>query len=227
MSKPLALIVEDNVDLAAILASALQMSGFEVETIHDGARALARLAEIVPALVILDLHLPHLSGANALRQIQTDRRLLNTRVVIATADAAMADELRDKADLVLLKPVSITQIRELAARLIPSAHAAQAQKPPMDTPQPPGDTGNVKPGTGDVKSDTGNVKPGTGDVKPGTGNVKPGMGDVKSDTGNVKPGTGDVKSDAGDVKPGTGDVTRNTGDVKPDAGDVTPDSRTQ
>jgi CheY-like chemotaxis protein len=133
MSKPLALIVEDNIDLADILASALQTSGFEVETIHDGAKALARLAEIVPALVILDLHLPHLSGANALRQIQTDRRLLNTRVVIATADAAMADELRDKADLVLLKPVSIAQIRDLASRLIPSARTAQVEKNPEDT----------------------------------------------------------------------------------------------
>lgn len=140
MSKPLALIVEDNVDLAAILALALQSSGFEVETIHDGAKALARLAEIVPALVILDLHLPHLSGANMLRQIQTDTRLLNTRVVIATADAAMADELRDKADLVLLKPVSIAQIRELASRLIPSARGEQPETKSADTSQSPGET---------------------------------------------------------------------------------------
>lgn len=139
MSKPLALIVEDNIDLAAILASALQAADFEVETIHDGGKALARLAEVVPALVILDLHLPHLSGANALRQIQSDRRLLNTRVVIATADAAMADELRDKADLVLLKPVSISQIRDLAARLVPSAQVSQAEKKPDDTSQPPVD----------------------------------------------------------------------------------------
>ena len=150
MSKPLALIVEDNIDLAAIMAVALQGAGFEVETIHDGARALARLAEIVPALVILDLHLPHLSGANTLRQIQTDTRLLNTRVVIATADAAMADELRDKADLVLLKPISIAQIRELASRLIPAAHPAppagntgEASPPPGQTAPPAGNPGEA------------------------------------------------------------------------------------
>jgi CheY-like chemotaxis protein len=137
MSRPLALIIEDNIDLATIMALALRIEGFEVETIHDGAKALARLAEVVPALVILDLHLPHLSGANTLRQIQTDRRLLNTRVVIATADSTMADELRDKADLVLLKPVSIAQIRELAAHLIPSVRTAQADNNPKDTAQPP------------------------------------------------------------------------------------------
>ncbi|MBN1310904.1 MAG: response regulator [Anaerolineae bacterium] len=125
MSKPLALIVEDNPDLASILTMALQSVGFEVEEIHDGGKALARLAEIVPALVILDLHLPHLSGTNALRQIQSDTRLLNTRVVIATADAAMADELRDQADLVLLKPLSVSQIRDLAVRLVPSVKLPQ------------------------------------------------------------------------------------------------------
>ncbi|MBN1430880.1 MAG: response regulator [Anaerolineae bacterium] len=140
MSKPLALVIEDNLDLAAILTVALQSVDFEVETIHDGGKALARLAEVVPALVILDLHLPHLSGTNALRQIQSDQRMLNTRIVIATADAAMADELRDQADLVLLKPVSVSQIRDLAIRLVPSVKPPQepggsepAESPPPST----------------------------------------------------------------------------------------------
>jgi CheY-like chemotaxis protein len=139
MSKPLALIVEDNLDLAQIMALALQSAGFEVEMIHDGGKALDRLAEIIPALVILDLHLPHLSGVNALRQIQSDRRLLNTRVVIATADAAMADELRDKADLVLLKPVSVNQIRDLAMRLVPSSQLSQKEEDEEASVEPPAD----------------------------------------------------------------------------------------
>jgi two-component system, cell cycle response regulator DivK len=139
MSKPLALIVEDNLDLASIMALALQSANFEVEMIHDGGKALDRLAEIVPALVILDLHLPHLSGVNALRQIQSDPRLLNTRVVIATADAAMADELRDKADLVLLKPVSVAQIRDLATRLVPSSQSSKVEddKEGKESAEPP------------------------------------------------------------------------------------------
>jgi hypothetical protein len=40
-------------------------------------------------------------------------------VVIATADPQMADELQDRSDLVLLKPVSFNQLRDLAARLAP------------------------------------------------------------------------------------------------------------
>lgn len=118
--KYLALVVEDDPDLSTIFASALESAGFQVEVINDGGKALARLVEDpIPHLMILDLHLPHLSGANTLRQIHSDRRLIETRVVICTADAAMANELGTQADLVLLKPVMYSQMRDLAIRLVP------------------------------------------------------------------------------------------------------------
>jgi DNA-binding response OmpR family regulator len=126
----LALVIEDDPDISVIFASALQSAGFETEIIHDGGKALARLAEVAPSLVILDLHLPHLSGANALRQIQADRRLLNTRVVVCTADRAIADELRNKADMVIVKPVTFSQLRDLAIRLVPGVQIASAGEQP-------------------------------------------------------------------------------------------------
>jgi len=133
--KYLALVVEDDPDLSTIFASALKSAGFdEIEVINDGGKALARLAEVAPHIVILDLHLPHLSGANALRQIHADRRLIDTRVVICTADAAMANELGKQADLVLLKPVMFSQMRDLAIRLVPGV--ATPRTPPAGT-QPP------------------------------------------------------------------------------------------
>jgi two-component system, cell cycle response regulator DivK len=119
LRKRLAFVVEDDPDLSYIFASAVQAAGFDVEVINSGARALARLAEITPRLVILDLHLPHFSGVNVLRQIQSDMKLLETRVIITTADSVQADELRDKADLVLIKPVTFSQIRDIVQRLFP------------------------------------------------------------------------------------------------------------
>jgi CheY-like chemotaxis protein len=130
----LAFVIEDDPDLSVIFAAALQSVGFETEIIADGGKALARLAEQAPSLVILDLHLPHLSGVNALRQIHSDRQLLNTRVVVCTADAAMADELRDQADLVLLKPVTYSQLRDLAVRLVPGVQVAARAKDGKDSP---------------------------------------------------------------------------------------------
>ncbi len=119
MTNHLALIIEDDQKLAAIFALALQMAEFETEIIHDGEMALARLAETRPAVVVLDLHLPNVSGADILRQIKADTRLAKTRVMLATADSFMAETLRSEADLVLLKPISFTQLRDLATRLRP------------------------------------------------------------------------------------------------------------
>jgi two-component system, cell cycle response regulator DivK len=119
MTNSLALIIEDDEYLAEIFSLTLQEAEFEIEIIRDGKAALARLAAITPALVVLDLHLPYISGEDILRQIRADERLAGTRVMLATADAIMAENLREEADLVLLKPISTNQLRELARRLHP------------------------------------------------------------------------------------------------------------
>ena len=119
MTNPFALVIEDDQKLATIFAKALQMAEFETEIIQDGSLALTRLADTTPAVVVLDLHLPHVSGKDILHQIRTDERLIKTQVLVATADPLMAESLRDEADLVLLKPISFSQLRDLSARLRP------------------------------------------------------------------------------------------------------------
>ena len=117
--KPLGYIVEDYEDTANVFSWALEMAGYEVEVATDGAVAQKRLTEIVPDLIILDLHMPNVSGDKLLQQIRSDKRLTNTRVFLATADANMASQLMDQAELVLLKPISLVQLRELAERFRP------------------------------------------------------------------------------------------------------------
>ena len=55
---PTALIIEDDEDMGTIFAAAMQQAGYETEVIADGRAALSRLQEIVPDMVVLDLHLP-------------------------------------------------------------------------------------------------------------------------------------------------------------------------
>ena len=117
MSSRFALIVEDEPDLATIYSEAVKAAGFETEIVYDGTIALQRLKEIVPMVVVLDLNLPHVAGTDILAQIRADARLKKTQVVIATADASMAEMLGETADLVLLKPVSFMQLRMMAERL--------------------------------------------------------------------------------------------------------------
>jgi DNA-binding response OmpR family regulator len=117
--KPLALVIEDDPRQATVFAQALRMAEFETEVIQDGQTALNRLGEVIPALVVLDLHLPKISGADIFQQIRADERLNQTRIMLATADPLLAETLRSKVDLVLLKPISFNQLRDLASRLQP------------------------------------------------------------------------------------------------------------
>ena len=118
MDKPLALIIEDDIDLAEIFSMSLRGGGFETEIIRDGKKALERLAGTPPLVVVLDLHLPFIAGSEILQNIRSDPRLAKTATIVATADAQQADDLRAQADLVLLKPVSVDQLRELAKRML-------------------------------------------------------------------------------------------------------------
>lgn len=119
MKHQLALIIEDDPDLSIIFAEALQAAEFETKIIQDGEIALACLAEDQPVVVVLDLHLPHASGDDILHHIRSEAHLANTRVIITTADPLMADSLQTEADLVLIKPISFSQLRDLAVRLRP------------------------------------------------------------------------------------------------------------
>lgn len=117
MSDLFALIVEDDQDLAIIFAMALQDAGFQTQIVRAGDTALMWLESSTPHIVVLDLHLPRVSGQDILQQIRADERLKETKVIIATADPRMAETLQDEADLVLLKPIGFGQLRDLASRL--------------------------------------------------------------------------------------------------------------
>jgi DNA-binding response OmpR family regulator len=116
-SKRNALIIEDDEKQAEIYMQALTMEGFVVEVLADGALAQASLPLQTPQLILLDLHLPRVSGEELLEQIQDAAHLQDTKIVIVTANPEKAALLNDKSDLVLIKPISFQQLRDLVRRL--------------------------------------------------------------------------------------------------------------
>ena len=120
MSEP-ALIIEDDEDLANIFAEALRGVGFEVEHVADGKVAQNRLKNgAVPYLILLDMHMPHVSGGDLLTNIiKKDERFAKTIVIITTADARMGEAYTEQADFVMIKPISFVQLRDLTKRLKP------------------------------------------------------------------------------------------------------------
>ena len=123
MTKPLALIVEDDTQLSRIFSIALQ-TDFETEVVGNGSTALERLKQTTPVIVLLDLNLPGTPGKTILAAIRSDPKLSKTYVILCTADERQADALNHEADFVLLKPVSPTQLRDLASRLSMSSKQA-------------------------------------------------------------------------------------------------------
>ena len=113
----LALIIEDDEDLATIFSEALKAADFSTEIIRDGEDAQKRLRQIVPNIIVLDMHLPHVDGSTLLAQIRDDDLNKKAIVIVATADALMGDLYREIADFVLIKPISFTQLRDLSIRL--------------------------------------------------------------------------------------------------------------
>jgi two-component system, OmpR family, response regulator AdeR len=115
--KPLALIVEDDEDLSIIFTEALSAAGFQTETVRNGQLAMDRLHVVTPEVVSLDMHLPGVSGIDILKYIRSEKRLAMTNVVVTTADVVIAEQVRETADFVLIKPITFGQLRDLTARL--------------------------------------------------------------------------------------------------------------
>lgn len=113
-----ALIIEDDQDISFLFSQALGAAGFKCEVALTGDEALERLAVTRPDVVVLDLHLPRVTGTDILRQIRADKRLKETRVLVTTAHPSMAKTIGNEADLVMLKPVGFRQIRGLVTTLM-------------------------------------------------------------------------------------------------------------
>lgn len=119
MTKPFAWVIEDDPKLAEVFASALGLAGFEVAIINDARNAIKSLLNRTPALVTLDMQMPHVSGLDVLRQIRADERLRHIKVMVVTASAqAIQDAAVDTlADIIVMKPVALHQIVDFAGRL--------------------------------------------------------------------------------------------------------------
>ena len=90
------LMVEDDPDLAVIFSAALENSGFSVEVAKNGKLAMQRLSETTPDLVVLDMHIPHFSGAQILTHMRSTPRLAAVPVIVTTADARMGESVVDQ-----------------------------------------------------------------------------------------------------------------------------------
>lgn len=110
-------VVEDEPDIANLVAHNLQKEQFRVKIFYEGESFLKSLGDEVPDLVILDLMLPEIDGLNICKIMRSDERTESTPIIILTAKGEESDiilGLELGADDYVTKPFSV---KELIARV--------------------------------------------------------------------------------------------------------------
>lgn len=135
MSKTKVLIVEDDQEIARLTTLYLEAEGYEVSVVHEGNLALEAIRSIEPDLVLLDLMLPGMSGAQICREA---REFYNGMILVLTASADEMSEVslfKFGADDYVAKPIRghalLARIEALLRRATPmattSVNAAEKQ----------------------------------------------------------------------------------------------------
>ncbi|MBW3552356.1 MAG: response regulator transcription factor [Gemmatimonadetes bacterium] len=121
------LVVEDERDIAALVAYHLTKEGFRVRTVGSGDDALEAVRNERPDLVVLDLMLPEMSGYEVLQEMRRRPELQEVPVVVLTARRGEADRIKGLelgADDYLTKPFSPQELVLRIGAVLRRARAA-------------------------------------------------------------------------------------------------------
>jgi len=113
------LVVDDNQDNVEILQTFLESRGYRVAPAPDGRSARAKLEEVHPALVLLDVMMPGMDGWQVCRTIKNHPDFATVRVVMVTAKGGFEDKfegMRSGADDYVVKPVDLGELAEKVKR---------------------------------------------------------------------------------------------------------------
>ncbi|MEO8384190.1 MAG: response regulator [Betaproteobacteria bacterium] len=86
------LVVDDNVDAAETTGMLLELMGHDIARAHDGAEAIATATSWRPALVLLDINLPVLSGLEVARRLRANEATRETYIVALSGYTSPEDQ---------------------------------------------------------------------------------------------------------------------------------------
>lgn len=129
------LIVEDEKEIAELIAYTLKKEKYDVTVALDGETALKKLKESLYDLVILDLMLPKIQGLEICRIIRNNPEMEKTGIIIVTAKGEEIDKitgLEMGADDYITKPFSpkelLARIKAVLRRTVPATSSNQIIK---------------------------------------------------------------------------------------------------
>ncbi len=119
---PTILIADDESHIVELVRVTLEDERIRVIEAFDGATALARAEALRPDLILLDVHLPDLSGLEVCARLRRAEHLASAKIVMLTAAAQEHDVARGLAagaDHYLTKPFSPLRLLSLVQTLLP------------------------------------------------------------------------------------------------------------
>jgi len=116
------LIADDDPDVHRLLLAALEAPGRQIDAVHDGQQALARVASCPYDLVLADVNMSGLDGLCLLQRL----RELNpaAKVVVITGESApenIVRSIRDQAFAYFSKPFTVSAVADMVAKALRSA----------------------------------------------------------------------------------------------------------
>ncbi len=113
MTQKKILIADDNENIREALTYLLEDEGYSLSMAKDGAETLARVREVHPDILFLDIMMPEINGYDVCRTIKNDPDLRNIYVIMLTAKGQAAEQERGRAagaDEYIVKPFSPMEI---------------------------------------------------------------------------------------------------------------------
>ena len=118
------LVVEDDLDLLGLMEMLLADAGYPVRTAGDGQRALERVAEGMPGLILLDMRMPVMNGWEFAREFRNRYGRACPIVVVTAAENAQLRAMEIEAEGWLAKPFELDDVLRMVARFLPESEAA-------------------------------------------------------------------------------------------------------
>ncbi len=115
------LVVEDNELNLKLFCDLLRVHGHETLPVRDGRDVLEQARAFAPDLVIMDIHLPHVSGLDLIVALKADADLASVPIMAVTAYAGKGDEDRIReagAEAYVSKPISVMRFIQQVEALL-------------------------------------------------------------------------------------------------------------
>ncbi|MFH1618639.1 MAG: response regulator [bacterium] len=116
------LIIDDEADMLDLMATLLRQEGYAVITAENGLEGVKKAKELLPSLVLADIHMPVMDGLEACRQIKSDETTKNIPVVMLTVAGQMSEiqkAMMYGAKTYVTKPCPREQILKVIEDILP------------------------------------------------------------------------------------------------------------